>query len=170
MKTNIINEQHETFTRLLASVMKNIPTIPAENKTMRRVRKLYTKLTAPVVLLKKDEKKSKDKTKFSLDGKIFGKGQFARHVIQKRAQEARMSLADLKREFPDTLTGIRTTSLGLIREVKDVKHKDRFFMAHSFKTSDKKKVVVSTQFSINNIMPIFKKAKEYGFAVEKIVR
>ena len=168
MQKSVRSAQSEMFVKMLLGTVRIIPTVHPSKRTIREVRKIYDSLTKPKDVLLKEKSFTKDKTKFTLDGQKYGKGRFALNVIKAYVEKNNPTLDQLKAEFPDNLAMEKYQTLGLIKEISEIKHKDRYFIKDVITTSDNKKVVMCSQFGISNIMPMFRKAKKLGFNVQKM--
>lgn len=135
---------------------------------------------APAKVADEKEEKEKPKTKkgkseggrdmrkFKFDGQQHTKGGLVLAVVQKYVEKRKnISLAKLKEAFPDELL----QRFGVFQEVRKAKTftsggRDRFFLKdeHVIKLKDVK-VVVSNQWTSENIKPFLTAARKLGFEI-----
>jgi hypothetical protein len=174
-QNTVVENQNAPF-NIFKAVVQNDPNINQLYKKGSIIRKLYNTIVHGAlqqgnIITYPKQKKSpsfkKDKTRFSFLGMNYSKGRIALEVVKQYIHRENPTLQELKDMFPDELTG-NSKTLGLIIEVSQVKDKKRYFMDTVFKTRDGKKIVVSSQFGIKNIMPIVNKGIGLGMQIEKI--
>jgi len=169
-KENVEELSFEVF----SSIIKSLPTVHESHKRKSELKKLFFNyLSKPRPgFVGKDTKTSftKDKTKFLFNDQRLGKGRLALSIIKKFAKDNNPSLEELQMKFPDNLFNDKKGSLGLVRELSmvEVDKLNRFFHKKEdvIITKDGKKAVINSQFSINNINPVIKQAKKFGYKVE----
>ena len=168
-----ITEKQTCAFNIFKSVIQNDPHVDQANKKTSVIKKLYGGLVHsevatgqkfPLVVLRAFKK---DKTRFLFSGKNYSKGRMALEVVKKYMQTQNPTLQQLKAVFADELTG-NGKGFGLIREIGHITDKTRYFVDTPLKTSDNKKICVSSQFGISNIMPMVNKGISFGMQIEKV--
>lgn len=110
----------------------------------------------------------RDMRKFKFDGNLHTKGGLVLAVLQKFVEKRKnLSVAKLKEAFPDELL----PRFGVFQEVRKAKTftsggRDRFFLKdeHVIKLKEAK-VVVSNQWTSENIKPFLTAARKLGFEI-----
>lgn len=157
----------------------NEPTSDTGKKENKKVKKGKASAKSDAEEEKKDEKaktvSSKGKTeggrdmrKFRFDGGQHTKGGLVLAVVRKYVEKHKnISLAKLKEVFPDEML----QRFGVFQEVRKAKTftsggRDRFFMKeeHVIKIKDGK-IVVSNQWTAENIKPFLTAARKLGFDI-----
>jgi hypothetical protein len=110
----------------------------------------------------------RDNSKFKFNKEEYGKGGLVRAVVMKYVEDnPGTTYKKLKEVFPDELL----KRFGIFEEVEKAREisgkYDRYCFKEEFviKLADKKKVVVGTQFTSENIRPFLKVAKELGYKI-----
>lgn len=163
-----LSKKEKEHLKMFVGFTKNIPTIHKSKRNVREIRKVYESLIQPKTSVLPIEKSfTKDKTKFSINNVTYGKGRFVLNAVKDYIERNNPTLEQLRLAFPESLAAHYKT-LGLIREVKDVVYKSRYFYDDVLETRDNKQIVVCSQFGIKNIMPVFKQAKRNGLEVSVV--
>ena len=112
---------------------------------------------------------SRDNSTFKFEGADLNKGALARAIISKFVADQNPNYSQLKVAFPDTLL----KKYGVVqdektaREISGEKY-DRYFFKteYAIMLKDKKTVVVCNQWTLDNIQPLIKVAKELGYKIK----
>lgn len=150
----------------VAAPAKKIPAkkTPAKVAVKKAVVKTPAKKT--VVVARTADNFNRDFSRYKVNGDVLSKGRAVLAMILDYVAKKKPTLAQLKQAFPDTLL----KNYGVIADLSkarkyNVNGKSRYFMnkADVIVTKDGKSVVVSNQWSTENIKPIVKHAKTLGF-------
>ena len=107
--------------------------------------------------------------KFTFNGEQLGKGKLVLFVIKAYLEKnKKISFSELQEAFPDSLHPSK--QYGIIREFSEAKKiskgRDRYFMNDVLLTGDKKKAVVTNQWSSEYLnFGFLKHAKSLGFKI-----
>ena len=110
------------------------------------------------------EPKTRDKTKYIIDGRTCLKNRLVLEVVKKYVSEhSRITFDELRDVFYDKLQG----SFGVVRKMEDIpdKQKIRYFMKEIIELDDGIKVVVSNQWGKYNVKLFIALAKSLGYEI-----
>lgn len=113
------------------------------------------------------EPKTRDKTKYIIDGRTCLKNRLVLEVVKKYVSEhSGITFDELRDVFYDKLQG----SFGVVRKMEDIpdKQKIRYFMKEIIELDDGTKVVVSNQWGKDNIKAFVILAKSFGYEIQEI--
>lgn len=150
---------------VLLDITQIIPLPEAESYLIKIREKNIEKLTGSL--------STKDKTKYSFNGEILGKGRFVFEVVKHFTQNnPNLSFAEIQAKFPSNFQG----SIGVVNQLDNVneKYKDgkkkRHFMDESeiLTSADSIKFVVSSEWGLGNIGNIVNFAEKENFKFETL--
>ena len=113
------------------------------------------------------EPKTRDKTKYIIDGRTCLKNRLVLEVVKKYIFEhSGIAFDGLHDVFYDKLQG----SFGVVRKMEDIpdKQKIRYFMKEKIELADGTEVVVSNQWGKDNIKAFVILAKSFGYEIQEI--
>lgn len=151
---------YRTGTQILLDVQQIIP-LPDAGDYQVKLR---------VQVEQRREARQKDLTKYSFNGKVYGKSRLVLAVVKTYLQDKpKTTFEDLKMAFPDSCQG----SWGVIalqekgQEVFDRSGYYRYFIDESdvLVTGDQKRIVVCNEWGVGNIGRFIERARELGFQI-----
>lgn len=131
--------------------------------------KLIPNNSGSVVYQDSAHNKSKDYTKYSLNGNgVFGKGKLALEIIRCYVQENQVCYQDLFAILPKKLIKTVKEVDDWKRLTEDKKKDTRWFEHDVLESCDGVKFLVSTQHGKNNIDKIFELANKFGYEIKEL--
>ena len=153
------------YDRVIVELLDRISLL--EEKTERLEKIIAQQSSSNVTGTDGAEPKTRDKTKYIIDGRTCLKNRLVLEVVKKYvAEHAGITFDELRDVFYDKLQG----SFGVVRKMEDIpdKQKIRYFMKEIIELDDGTKVVVSNQWGKDNIKAFVILAKSFGYEIQEI--
>ena len=155
------------YDRVIVELLDRISLL--EEKTERLEKIIAQQSSSNVTGTDGAEPKTRDKTKYIIDGRTCLKNRLVLEVVKKYvAEHAGITLDELRNVFYDKLQG----SFGVVRTKSDIEQQKqiRYFYkdADTITLDDGTKIVVSNQWGKDNIKAFVVLAKSFGYEIQEI--
>ena len=150
------------YDRVIVELLDRISFL--EEKTERLEKIITQQSSANATGTEGAEPKTRDKTKYIIDGRTCLKNRLVLEVVKKYVSEhSGITFNELRDVFYDKLQG----SFGVVRKMEDIpdKQKIRYFMKEIIELDDGIKVVVSNQWGKYNVKLFIALAKSLGYEI-----
>ena len=155
------------YDRVIIELLDRISLL--EEKTQRLEKIIAQQSSSNAIGNEGAEPKTRDKTKYIIDGRTCLKNRLVLEVVKKYVSEhAGITFDELRGVFYDKLQG----SFGVVRMKSDIEQQKqiRYFYkdADTITLDDGTKIVVSNQWGKDNIKAFVVLAKSFGYEIQEI--